>query len=131
MPGLDLSGNQLTGTIPTAWGSPAPKFQMLNLAGNFLSGPLPTTAAMTYMLLNSSYVDLSGNQFTGALPATWGPTPASLQPNNTGMRWVKMWGEPCGDVGLDACLAWEPYQRSHFGRPRASRGPQHMGLVSD
>ena len=38
---LDLSRNQLNGTLPSSWGSSLTRLQNLDLFGNFFQGTLP------------------------------------------------------------------------------------------
>lgn len=66
--GLDLSDNNLVGTLPTQLGD-LPQLQTLNLARNTLNGALP--AGLTN-LTRLQVLDLSENQLSGALPAQIG-----------------------------------------------------------
>ena len=66
--GIDLSGTELTGTIPAALGS-CSALTHLYLQSNSLSGTVPASlgnlSALTYLRLNS-------NSFTGTVPAWLG-----------------------------------------------------------
>lgn len=66
--GLDLSDNNLVGTLPSQLGD-LPQLQTLNLTRNTLSGALPTTLGA---LTRLQTLDLSENQLSGALPAQIG-----------------------------------------------------------
>jgi hypothetical protein len=79
---LQLSGNQLVGTLPAAWGAAGVRFGRFSLAQNYLSGPLPDSG-WGGMVLNSSDVDLSRNSLSGPIHAGWFPTPPALAPSNT------------------------------------------------
>ncbi|KAF5749943.1 inactive receptor kinase [Tripterygium wilfordii] len=65
MESLDLSGNSLTGVLPSDIGNMG-KLKLLNLANNNLSGQLPSELSkLGYLEL----LDLSGNEFKGEIPA--------------------------------------------------------------
>ena len=74
---MDLSYNFLTGSLPASWGNTSARFGTFSLAGNFLTGTLPG-GPLAAVLLNASEVDLSGNNFTGPVPAAWFTTPPAL-----------------------------------------------------
>ena len=65
---LDLSGNQLTGSIPETLGQ-LNNLKYLSLSGNQLTGSIPETLGQ---LNNLKYLSLSGNQLTGPIPETLG-----------------------------------------------------------
>ena len=65
---LDLSDNQLTGTIPEALGQ-LDSLQTLNLARNALTGTIPEALGQ---LNNLRALDLSDNQLTGTIPEALG-----------------------------------------------------------
>ena len=65
---LDLSDNQLTGTIPEALGQ-LDSLQSLNLARNALTGAIPEALGQ---LNNLQVLDLSDNQLTGTIPEALG-----------------------------------------------------------
>ena len=65
---LDLSFNQLTGSIPAALGDLS-NLHTLDLAGNQLTGPIPAALGD---LSNLHTLDLAGNQLTGPIPAWLG-----------------------------------------------------------
>ena len=60
---LDLSGNQLTGTIPEALGQ-LNKLQSLNLSGNQLTGTIPEALGQLDSL---EHLSLVGNELTGCI----------------------------------------------------------------
>ena len=66
--GLNLSDNQLSGTIPPAL-SKLTCLRELNLGGNQLSGPIPPELGQ---LTNLELVDLWSNQLSGAIPPELG-----------------------------------------------------------
>lgn len=66
--GLDLSLNNLTGTIPAALGN-LNTLENLNLTGNQLGGAIPTALGNLNTLEN---LNLSFNQLRGAIPAALG-----------------------------------------------------------
>ena len=66
--GIDLSGNNLVGTIPAALGD-LMGLTDLNLSGNQLTGSIPAEIGDSTALQK---IDLSYNQLTGPLPATLG-----------------------------------------------------------
>ena len=85
---LDLSGNLLSGTIPAELGSLA-DLQELKLSGNLLSGTIPAELGrLTYLQV----LDLSGNQLSGTIPAELG----SL----TYLQELKL----SGNYGLTGCI---------------------------
>lgn len=65
---LDLSRNNLDGTIPAAMGS-LEEMSVLRLGGNSLTGPIPAALGN---LLELTYLDLRSNQITGSIPADLG-----------------------------------------------------------
>ena len=58
---LDLTDNQLTGPLPSAWGQLA-HLEILDLAGNRLTGPLPPAWGQ---LASLRWLNLGNNQLTG------------------------------------------------------------------
>ncbi|CAI5476754.1 unnamed protein product [Closterium sp. Yama58-4] len=64
---LDLSANQLAGTIPGAISS-MPRLRQLNLSSNSLAGSVPST---TTLLTNLTSLDLSRNNLSGTIPASF------------------------------------------------------------
>lgn len=64
MESLDLSGNALTGVLPSDIGNMG-RLRLLNLANNHLSGKMPSELSKLGAL---EYLDLSGNQFKGEIP---------------------------------------------------------------
>uniref|UniRef100_K3ZHC8 Disease resistance R13L4/SHOC-2-like LRR domain-containing protein n=1 Tax=Setaria italica TaxID=4555 RepID=K3ZHC8_SETIT len=74
---LDLSGNMLSGELPTCKGDSGPYKQMLalNLNSNNLSGVFPSALQMSQDLV---FLDLAYNQFSGNLPAWLGDKLPSL-----------------------------------------------------
>ncbi|PNX76289.1 receptor-like protein kinase, partial [Trifolium pratense] len=64
MTGLDLSCNNLTGTIPPQLGD-LQQIRSLNLSHNYLSGPIPTTFSN---LIQIESLDLSFNNLIGKIP---------------------------------------------------------------
>ena len=66
--GLDLGGNQLTGTIPSELGNLS-SLTGLDLGGNQLTGPIPSELAD---LSNLRSLNLAGNQLTGPIPPELG-----------------------------------------------------------
>lgn len=65
---IDLSNNNLNGTIPTALGNIA-NLTSLSLGHNHLSGSIPTALSS---LSNLNALVLGGNQLTGTIPAVLG-----------------------------------------------------------
>jgi len=65
---LSLGNNHLSGSIPTALSSLS-NLNALVLGGNQLSGTIPTVLGN---LSNLTYLDLSSNQLTGSIPTTLG-----------------------------------------------------------
>ncbi|KAL5818394.1 hypothetical protein ACOSQ4_022236 [Xanthoceras sorbifolium] len=61
---LDLSGNSLTGVLPSDIGNMA-RLKVLDLANNHFSGQLPSELNKISVL---EYLDLSGNNFKGKIP---------------------------------------------------------------
>ena len=61
---MDLSGNQLSGEIPTEFGD-FTDLERLDLSGNQLSGEIPPELGDLTKLTRLS---LSGNQFKGCIP---------------------------------------------------------------
>nr|XP_048332981.1 receptor-like protein EIX2 [Ziziphus jujuba var. spinosa] len=65
---LDISFNQLSGTLPNCWSS-LDNLSVLNLAHNYnLSGKLPSSIGS---LLYIRALHLGNNNFTGGLPSSW------------------------------------------------------------
>ncbi len=61
---LDLSFNELTGTIPDIFTS-TPKLEILNLAGNYLEGEIPSSITT---LVSLKELKLQSNRLTGSIP---------------------------------------------------------------
>ena len=78
--GLDLGGNQLTGTIPTQLGSLS-NLTGLHLWGNQLTGTIPTELGNLDSLTG---LDLGGNQLTGTIPTQLG--------NLSNLTHLDLWG---------------------------------------
>ena len=74
---LDLSENQLIGSIPPSWLQTLSGLQnfQLNLAGNEIDGSLPQNLFPSTGFTASSYtffsMDLSSNQIVGTIPSLW------------------------------------------------------------
>ncbi len=62
---LDLSGNQLTGSIPPSLGSTNLSYVWLN--NNLLTGPIPTQLSNLY---NLRFILLNNNNLTGPIPSS-------------------------------------------------------------
>src|SRR5260221_7037162 len=75
---LDLSNNQLTGNIPTTI-SNLFHLHIVNLSHNLLTGPIPSGLGN---IVQMYYLDLSNNQLTDTLSASFG--------NLTGMRYLSI-----------------------------------------
>jgi len=71
---LLLTSNQLSGSLPPAWGGPSrfADLASLQLGTNKLSGGLPATWAASDALASLAELDLSDNQLIGSLATTWG-----------------------------------------------------------
>ena len=65
---LNLSGNRLTGSIPTAWADGLDVLLRLNLSDNGLSGPIPAGIGNHHL----DTLNLSGNQLSGSIPTELG-----------------------------------------------------------
>lgn len=77
---LSLHANQLTGSLVLP-ANPNAAIAYLNVAGNHLSGPLPTFIGWNSL----NYLYLAANQFSGSIPASWGSMAAAwvyLERNN-------------------------------------------------
>ena len=83
---LDLSYNQLSGTLPAAWGTAGGAFRQLSLAGNYITGSLP--ASWAALAINASGFDLSSNYLNGSLPAGFSTPPAALSMTGPDNWWV-------------------------------------------
>jgi hypothetical protein len=80
---LDLSSNQLTSTLPGAWGQLA-RLSVLNLNSNLLEGSLPSSWARQRSLLQ---LNIGSNRLEGVLPRAWSQGMDSLRGVNfTGNR---------------------------------------------
>ena len=66
--GLGLSGNQLSGTIPSSLGNLA-NLQDLDLSANQLSGSIPSSLGN---LASLQYLGLEENQLSGSIPSSLG-----------------------------------------------------------
>ncbi|KAL8247475.1 hypothetical protein R6Q59_008691 [Mikania micrantha] len=66
---IDLSNNQLRGSLPESFGNLSGTLYSLNVASNRFSGGLPSSIGN---LPNLTLLDLSRNQLSGPLPATIG-----------------------------------------------------------
>jgi Leucine-rich repeat (LRR) protein len=67
---LDLSGNELTGTIPTSSLGNFTNLMHLDLSDNVLSGMIPTSFLGN--LTNLMHLDLSDNSLSGTIPSSLG-----------------------------------------------------------
>ena len=63
---IDISANQLTGSIPPALGS-CSELVLLNLSQNALQGSIPYSIAYLQSLMN---LDISSNSLSGTIPVT-------------------------------------------------------------
>ena len=70
---LDLSDNQLTGTIPEALGQ-LNNLQVLDLSGNQLTGTIPEALGH---LENLEHLSLVGNELTGCIPSALQSVPSN------------------------------------------------------
>lgn len=86
---LNLESNQLTGTLPAAWGSTntLSRLQQLLLSGNRLGGDLPTDWGRPNRWPALASLQMGSNNFTGGMPASWAGTGQSQQP--------RAWTAPC------------------------------------
>ena len=103
---LDLSDNQLTGTIPRELGS-LTYLEWLRLSGNQLTGTIPPELGS---LANLEWLNLSGNQLTGCIPQDLGGIPTNDY-SQLGLPLCDMPGAPtiatlisAGDTSLT--VAW-------------------------
>ncbi|KAA6420956.1 MAG: adenylate cyclase [Trebouxia sp. A1-2] len=63
---VDLSNNELTGTLPASLDL-VQDLRLLDLSNNSLSGPLPTLFSADHMVS----LDVSSNELTGTIPEDW------------------------------------------------------------
>ena len=73
---LDLSGNQLTGTIPLSLSNSMPQLASLNLSGNKFVGTIPTELAS---LANLQILHLGNNNLEGSMTKRIGTTLSNLE----------------------------------------------------
>jgi Leucine-rich repeat (LRR) protein len=112
---IDLSSNQLTGSIPFEMGE-LPQLRSLNLSNNFLTGPIPNSFKN---LKNVESLDLSHNKLSGGIPYEFvGMTSLSVfnvaYNNLSGRvpfeRQFSTFGTQCYDGNPDLC--GEPLKRN-------------------
>lgn len=72
--GRNVAGNQLGGPLPDAWAAPGAlqRLAQVNLDGNYFSAALPATWALR--LPSLSWLSANDNRLSGAAPAAGGPT---------------------------------------------------------
>ena len=64
---LILTGQNLTGTLPTSFFTAFPNLEILDLSNNHLTGEFATLLSGVTAHEHMNYIDLSGNEFTGNL----------------------------------------------------------------
>ncbi|KAJ1285338.1 hypothetical protein BS78_03G271900 [Paspalum vaginatum] len=69
---FSAENNNFAGAIPASLGDGMPQLLTLNLSGNQLSGSIPSSVAK---LVKLTQMDMSGNQLTGEIPAELGAMP--------------------------------------------------------
>lgn len=77
---VDLSFNQLTGSLPEEWGSSQslPAVRELLLTSNQLSGSLPPAWGGPSRFADLASLQLGTNKLSGGLPATWAASGMAL-----------------------------------------------------
>ena len=68
-----MSSNAITGSIPDSWSSGFHALEMLDLHGNQLSGALPTGFGTAGALSALNNLVLNNNQFSGGRQSSWPP----------------------------------------------------------
>lgn len=73
---LNLESNQLTGTLPAAWGSTntLSRLQQLLLSGNRINGELPREWGRPSRWPALASLQLGANNISGGTPASWAGT---------------------------------------------------------
>ena len=64
---MDLSNNQISGSLPKHIGLTIPRLEMLVLGNNLINGSIPNSLCQ----IKLSYLDLSKNRFSGGIPNCW------------------------------------------------------------
>jgi Leucine-rich repeat (LRR) protein len=108
MTGIDMSSNQLTGSIPFEMGDLS-QLQFLNLSNNFLTGPIPNSFRN---LKNVESLDLSHNKLSEKIPyelvgltslSTFSVAYNNLSGRIPFERQFSTFGMQCYDGNLDLC----------------------------
>jgi hypothetical protein len=85
---LDVSGNQLSGQLPSSWGTSGVTFHSASFRGNYLSGAIPSS--WSALMLAVRRLDLGSNNLTGSLPSalTSSTNPSALATPSPGPRFA-------------------------------------------